>query len=156
MINLNDETGQLIYCDWGKDKILLMKGDSAFIKRIINLCHNYSIGITNKVHKFFDNSSYIITAEGKLLSGLNDYFAAQIILNKEILSKEQLDEDGDFEQLIWDDEAIEKLATKRAIDFFMNKIVKEPNFVQEKYKYSQVRIFEHKVCLPKGNGIISI
>ena len=82
MINLNNETGQLIYCDWGKDKILLMRGDSAFIKRTINLCHNYSIGITNTIHKFFDNSSYIITTESKLLSGLNDYFVAEIIFDK--------------------------------------------------------------------------
>ena len=156
MINLNDETGKLIYCDWGKDKILLMKGDPAFIKRTINLCHNYSIGITNTIHKFFDNSSYIITTESKLLSGLNDYFVAQIIFDKEILPEEQLDEDGNFEQLIWDDKVINELAAKRTIDFFMNKIVKEPNYIQEKYKYAQTRIREYKVCLPKSNGVISI
>lgn len=149
MVKLEDETGKLIYSNYGKIGALLLSGDQRFINQIFNLCINFGITQKKKLYKYYDTGYYILTTQGKVINGLTSYFAGQIILNNEVEPKEIKDNDDCIVNLVYDDNEINKLAANKAINFWMNKIEKK-DIMMEGYNHQGVGISEYGVVSIKS------
>ena len=128
--SLLNETGAFTIATSGSGYLgFFFHGDDDFINRCINLCVNYGMLQTGKVHSFHDGSRYILTPASRLHSGLKQYFTNQIIVEnppeicKFVVYGENDGEDvGAAVDVKWDEEKVNKLASERLEEFLKTKV----------------------------------
>lgn len=133
MIKLEDETGEFIYSDYGASGALIFVGNGDFADRSFNLVYNFDICKIKKLYRCGEIGYYVLTTPDKIINGLSQYYKAQLIINHEVMPTESIDKEENI-KLEWDDALLDKMANKRAIYFWENKIIKR-NLMMEKYRY---------------------
>ena len=79
--SLLNETGAFTIATSGNGYLgFFFHGNDDFIERCVNLCINYGMLQTGKVHSFHDGSRYILTPADRLHDGIKQYFVNEVIV----------------------------------------------------------------------------
>ena len=131
-MTLNDENGKYLLSFYGNSLALGFKGDNDFIRRSFNWAHNHEV-TKGSLHWFYGDGGklayVLIKSREDIVSGFARQFRAEIIMNHEIPSlRDEFDPENGESILEYDEKKIDKLAQKRAEEFFAERVELE-NFL---------------------------
>jgi hypothetical protein len=104
---------------------LFFKGPEDFIQRTINFCYNYGVLTTGKVNIFHNGFHYVLAPEEELRKAFYDCFKGEVIKNQkaDIDYKINVDSEGEFIDITWDQDKVDSIADIMVEDFWENRII---------------------------------
>jgi len=142
------ETGTFTISISGNGYIgFFFQGDEDFKNRCINLCINYGILQTGKVHSYGDTSFYVLTPPDRLRKGLREFFKNEVKMSGEVEKKYIKSVDG--EDVVWEEEKVEVLAEERVEKFLKEKVEYKNLLEYEGGYYPNAEYRQGSICAEK-------
>lgn len=147
---LLSESGNFTIATSGNGYIgFFFQGDENFITRCINLCVNYGMLQSGKVHSYGDTSQYILVPPDRLKNGLKEYFKGEILKENLINKVYERDDEDNIVGTTWDEQLLEVLAGERVEEFLKEKVEYKNLLDYEGGYYPNMEYSRGSICAEK-------